>query len=642
MIEWNKQVKKIIEVAHTEAKEMGNNYVGSEHVLLSIMKDTKTSLHKILAKQGIYYFQLKEDLMVLFGLRDSEIEEVRLTAVVDDILNRCEEKCLQQSKKEVDEKILSRTLLETSNCVANEILHRYHADISSLLEDGVKSGIYQLDQIKELRYLNTCGRNTDIVGRETELELMMLILSRKEKANPLLVGDAGVGKTAMVERLAYMIENKEVNEDLQNIKLYELHLNTLVAGTKYRGDFEEKLQKIINLCEEHSEVVLFIDEIHQMIGAGKSEGSIDVSSVLKPYLARDTIRLIGATTFEEYENYMEKDRALGRRFQIVKLEEPTKQMTYEMLKLKRKEFESYHHVEFGEEYLYDMINLCEKYLPEKKFPDKAIDLLDLACAETKRKNRVSVTQDEIYKVAQDITGIPLTNQQRIGDCLTSIHKKIIGHEYVLHQLYEQLHQIEEHEICEKPKAVWLFVGNEGVGKTYFLKMLNKEYFKQKDMHVFDFKRIETNFERNLERIHRNPTGLIVFKNIENISDTHTFFYQMMEEGKIDYKNKSYDIRHCILVICVKETFSNRINFNKEKVCNQYLDKEIMKYVDETFYFRELSEKDKICIIRKLLKDEDEMIDETSIIEAIQSTSSLRFATNKLKIKKCKNLYSNSL
>lgn len=499
MTAWNKQVKKIMEVAHDEAKEMGNNYVGSEHILLSIMKDTKTSLHKILASQGIYYFQLKEDLMVLFGLRDSEIEEIRLTSVVEDILERCVDNCLAQNKKEIDEKMLSQALLETENCVANEILHRYHADITLVMEDGIKTGIYQLDQIKELRYLNTCGRNTNIVGREEEINLMMLILSRKEKANPLLIGDAGVGKTAIVERLAYMIENKEVYEDLQNIKIYELHLNTLVAGTKYRGDFEEKLQKIINLCEEHTEVVLFIDEIHQMIGAGKSEGSIDVSSVLKPYLARGKIRLIGATTFEEYETYIEKDRALGRRFQLVKLEEPTIQMTFEMLKMKRKEFETYHHVEFGEEYLMDMINICEKYLPEKKFPDKAIDMLDLTCVETRRKKMKHVTKDEIDKIAQDITGIPFTNKNRIQDCLTKINEKFIGQKQVIHLLELQLQQLEENEIRDKVKAVWLFVGNEGVGKTTFLQMLNKEYFRHKEMILFDFHRIESTLKKIWKR-----------------------------------------------------------------------------------------------------------------------------------------------
>ena len=222
---FHKQVSLIMKDATNEAKDMGNNYVGSEHVLLALLKDTTTNFAKILAKQGIYYYQLKEDLMVLFGLREKSIKEIQVTQVVDDILERSHKMMQEQKQDAISADMLSLALLKTDSCVANEILLRYDVDLKALQQELGDKETSELDKIAELRNLNTCKNNRDIVGRDQELELMISILSRKEKANPLLIGEPGVGKTALVEKLAGMIAQKQISEELQNAVIYELHLN---------------------------------------------------------------------------------------------------------------------------------------------------------------------------------------------------------------------------------------------------------------------------------------------------------------------------------------------------------------------------------------------------------------------------------
>ncbi len=411
-LHFDKQAADIMKDAQLQAKEMGNNYIGSEHLLLAIIQDTTTAFSKLLAKQCVFYFQLKEDLMILFGLQDKEVENIQITQVVEDIVQRSILFAKQRKQKLVDADALSIALLQTPSCVAIEILRRYDINTAEILRDLDHGSFCELDDVKELRNLNKAQNNRDIVGREHELDLMISVLSRKDKANPLLIGEPGVGKTALVEKLASMMEEKQVPKDLEDAVIYELHLNTLVAGTKYRGDFEEKLQNLINLLQKYPNVILFVDEIHQMIGAGKSEGSIDVSSVLKPYLARGVIRCIGATTVEEYEKYMEQDRALERRFQVIMIKEPDRDRTIAMLEAKRAEYESYHHVHIQPDSIAKIVDYSAYFMPQRKFPDKAIDVLDLACVAAKREHREAVDDILIKRVIELMTDIPL---QSLGE-----------------------------------------------------------------------------------------------------------------------------------------------------------------------------------------------------------------------------------
>ena len=503
----NTQVSAILDTAREEAREMGNNYVGSEHLLLAILKDTATPLSRLLCAQGVYYFQLKEDLMVLFGLKDQDVEELQITQVVDDILERGMSLSSRKQNTMMDVDSLTLALLQTNSCVATEILHRYDVDEEVLLLQMEHGSMSELDKISELRNLNMCGANQDIVGRDAELNFMISVLSRKDKANPLLIGEPGVGKTALVEKLAGMIQQNLV-PSLKDACIYELHLNSLVAGTKYRGDFEEKLQNIIRLLEKYPNVILFIDEIHLMIGAGKSEGSIDVSSVLKPYLARGVIKCIGATTIEEYEMYIEKDRALERRFQIITIREPDVEDTIKMLKAKKKEYEDFHAVKIQEEVLEQIVKYCAYYMPQRKFPDKAIDVLDLACVGAKRQSERSVSEDMVRDVIEKLTDIPLASRNRLQELKKHLETTMVAQKEVIRKLMGQLEWIEQGIISERPLGVWLFLGNQGVGKKTLIHQFNRLYFNQEDMVELDMAALDRNLDHNLSKLRRNPYTIV--------------------------------------------------------------------------------------------------------------------------------------
>ena len=340
---YDEQVERVLKHAKNVAVAMGNNYVGSEHVLLGILSEEESELKSYLANHCVEYEQLYTDCKVLFGLQDHNEHEIGNTQVVDEILSEAYKLAREQGEAKINLHTLSCALLETPRCVAIELLIRYEIDLEELLNT-----LNQSDELKNmvaLLNINKANKNPHVVSRDAEIELILNILCRKEKANPLLIGEAGVGKSAIVEKIAGMIEENQVPPLLKGYTIYELNLNSLVAGTKYRGDFEEKLENIIKGVEKNPKTILFIDEIHQIIDAGKAEGSIDVSSVLKPYLARGGIKCIGATTIHEYERFIEKDRALARRFQTVMIEEPKLEKCIAMVEAKLHEYEQFHHVQ---------------------------------------------------------------------------------------------------------------------------------------------------------------------------------------------------------------------------------------------------------------------------------------------------------
>lgn len=634
----NKQVSAIMEGAQLEAKDMGNNYIGSEHLLLAILKDTSTPLSKLLSAQGMYYFQLKEDLMVLFGLKDQNVEEIQITQVVDDILERGMAIANKKKGKAMDVEALTLALLQTSSCVATEILHRYDIDEDVLLMQMNSGTMSELDKLAELRNLNICGSNLDIVGRDDELNFMISILSRKDKANPLLIGEPGVGKTALVEKLAGLIQQKKI-PSLMDACIYELHLNSLVAGTKYRGDFEEKLQNIIKLLEKYPNVILFIDEIHQMIGAGKSEGSIDVSSVLKPYLARGLIKCIGATTVEEYEKYIEKDRALERRFQVIMIKEPGKEETVKMLKAKIPEYEDFHQVKIDEDVVGKIVDYCDYFMPGRKFPDKAIDVLDLACVGAKRTNMKVVEEDIIKDVIEKLTDIPIASKNRLHELKVQLESSMVGQKDVIRKLLGQLEWIEQGVISERPLGVWLFLGNQGVGKKTMIHEFNRLYFNQEDMVEFDLASFDKNLEHNLAKLRRNPYTIV---NVTNLHMANEAVLQMLkqsiEKGYIESPLYKIDLRHSIMIMngnfpCVS---NSSIRFQEENSpvtqVRKMLGESFLSVFDEIFIFHDLNRQDKVHIVKNMLKKWNKTMEETAILEAIETTATLEEATKKLKKK----------
>lgn len=627
-----------MEGAEQEAKDMGNNYIGSEHLLLAILKDTSTPLSKLLSAQGMYYFQLKEDLMVLFGLKDQNVEEIQITQVVDDILERAMTLARKKQEQVMNVESLTLALLQTSSCVATEILHRYDIDEDVILMQMANGSMSELDKLPELRNMNLCGSNLDIVGRDDELNFMISILSRKDKANPLLIGEPGVGKTALVEKMAGMIQQKKI-PSLQNACIYELHLNSLVAGTKYRGDFEEKLQNIIKLLEKYPNVILFIDEIHQMIGAGKSEGSIDVSSVLKPYLARGMIRCIGATTVEEYEKHIEKDRALERRFQVIMIKEPGKTETVGMLRAKLKEYEDFHQVKIKEEVVEKIVEYCDYYMPGRKFPDKAIDVLDLACVGAKRADMKMVDENIVRDVIEKLTDIPLASKNRLQVLKSQLERIIVGQPDVLRKLMGQLEWIEQGVISDRPLGVWLFLGNQGVGKKTLIQEFNRLYFNQTDTIEINMASLDKTLDHNLAKLRRNPYTIVNVSNLHLANEAMLqFLKQSVEKGYIERNMYKIDLRHSIMIMsgnfpCSSGTalkFQEEINPAHQ--AEQMLGSSFLTIFDEIFLFHDLNQQDKINIVKNMLKKWNMTMEETAILEAVESSKTIEEVTKKLKKK----------
>ena len=634
----NTQVSAILDTAREEAREMGNNYVGSEHLLLAILKDTATPLSRLLCAQGVYYFQLKEDLMVLFGLKDQDVEELQITQVVDDILERGMSLSSRKQHTMMDVDSLTLALLQTNSCVATEILHRYDVDEEVVLLQMEHGSMSELDKISELRNLNMCGANQDIVGRDAELNFMISVLSRKDKANPLLIGEPGVGKTALVEKLAGMIQQNLV-PSLKDACIYELHLNSLVAGTKYRGDFEEKLQNIIRLLEKYPNVILFIDEIHLMIGAGKSEGSIDVSSVLKPYLARGVIKCIGATTIEEYEMYIEKDRALERRFQIITIREPDVEDTIKMLKAKKKEYEDFHNVKIQEKVLEQIVKYCAYYMPQRKFPDKAIDVLDLACVGAKRQSERSVSEDMVRDVIEKLTDIPLASRNRLQELKKHLETTMVAQKEVIRKLMGQLEWIEQGIISERPLGVWLFLGNQGVGKKTLIHQFNRLYFNQEDMVELDMAVLEHNLDHNLSKLRRNPYTIVNVTNLHMANEAMLqFLKQGIERGYLERDIQKIDLRHSIMIMSGDFPCSSVSALKFQETSDPLLQVKrslgasFTALFDEVFVFHDLEQKDKVTVMKNILKKWKKTMEETAILEAIESSSTLDEAAKKLKKK----------
>lgn len=627
------QVKALMKDAEKEAKEMGNSYIGSEHVLLAIMHNSTTSLAKELQKKGLYYDKLKQDLQVLFGVAKPYVDDVKQTQVVDEILEKSMQLANNRNESKVDVETLIEALLHTEDCVATEMLHRYDIDEEALLQQVQQLGFRVLDNCQELRNMNESGKDIQVIGREKELQMMSAVLARKEKANPLLVGEAGVGKSALVEKLAYMLEHEQL-PSLQGCKIYELNLNALVAGTRYRGDFEEKLQNLMELLEQFPNVILFIDEIHQMIGAGKSEGSIDVASVLKPYLARSAIRCIGATTLDEYERYIEKDRALERRFHVIELKEPTTEETLAMLQGKQQVYEHFHDVQIEEESFQTLLCNCVRYMSNRKFPDKAFDVLDLACVEAKNQHNV-VTSAIISQVVEAMTGIPMKDEKQLQEMKEKLSTCLIFQEKIVDKLIRQLYWIKQGITSQRPLGVWLFYGKEGSGKMSLIKEFHTNYFPGKKMIEVDLLLGNEQLEHVIFLLRRTPNTTVCIRNVQKAKASQLLFWQQaIEKGELHYGTTKADLRHSIVIFHADDSEAGVTNkyFQVSKAMSLQLPKDFLEVFDEIFSFRNLNIDEKVCIASKLLNNWKVRLEDEKVKEIVEATTTM--SELKLQLKNC--------
>lgn len=418
------------------------------------------------------------------------------------------------------------------------------------------------------------GKKDPLVGREDLIQKMIQTLGRRTKNNPLLIGDSGVGKTAIAEGLAEKIVQGDVPEFLKGKFIYSVDLGSLLAGAKYRGDFEGRLKSVLKETKERGDIILFIDEIHTLVGAGStSGGSMDASNLLKPALTKGDITVIGATTFQEYRQHFEKDKALTRRFQRLDVTEPSAEDTFEILKGIRKKYEQFHQVKYSDEVLKACIDLSNKYISQSKLPDKAIDLMDEVGSYVKlNKKETEVTKQDVLFIVSKLSGVPAQEMdQNDLKSLKDLDKKlkavVFGQDEAIDLLVRSIKFARSGlENKEKPWGAFLFAGPTGVGKTEVCKQLSRIlgiHFQRFDMSEYMEKHAVSRlvgappgyvgYEQGgqlTEVIHKHPYSLILLDEIEKAhSDIYNILLQIMDGGRLtDGNGRTVDFKNCLLVM----------------------------------------------------------------------------------------------
>ena len=534
--QFTEEARKVLVMAKVEMTELKHPYVGSEHLLLAILKN-KNNVSKKLKQYNLDYDKFRNKIIETVGIGSKESEWFLYTPLLKRVMENAMMDC-KENNSDVTIEALFSNLLEEGEGVAIRILLSLDIDLDKLYNEFS----YKIFKKKKNKKLLLDELGTDltskassldpVVGRDKEIKRMIEILSRRTKNNPLLIGEAGVGKTAIVEELSRMISNGEVPVSLKNKRIINLDMATLVAGTKYRGEFEDRVKKVLKEVEEDDDIILFIDEIHTLVGAGGAEGAIDASNIFKPALARNKLRCIGATTTLEYKKFIETDKALERRFQMVNVEVPNKEVVKTILTKLKPIYENYHHVIINDTIIDKIIELSEKYVYDRNEPDKSIDILDEVCAKAslkeskelteynrlnkqlqnliKNKNeavsnsdfkkasnykknefelmdkinslelvlcdkkRNEVTIDDIAYVVNSKTKIPIyeilsENELIIKNMKEQISNKIIGQEQAVSEVINIAKKIKLGFKDEKCYSL-LFVGPSGVGKTELAKV----------------------------------------------------------------------------------------------------------------------------------------------------------------------------
>ncbi|MDE2813252.1 MAG: ATP-dependent Clp protease ATP-binding subunit, partial [Gemmatimonadota bacterium] len=391
---FTENVKQVMKLAREESARLGHNYIGTEHLLLGIIKDGKGKAVAVLTNLGLSLETVKqsvEDYVTTSG-GTMTIGEVPYTPRAKQILEVAANEAKEMKTQFIDVEHLLLALLKDKEGVAAQILAAFGVDYKTAMEEtlavleGKTTGRKEKGKKSKTPFLDHFGRDLTqlareskldpVIGRQKEIERVTQVLSRRKKNNPILIGDPGVGKTAIVEGLAQRIIEKRVPQILLDKRLVTLDMGGVVAGTKYRGQFEERIKAVMNELQQNSEVIIFIDELHTIVGAGSAEGTLDASNMFKPALARGELQCIGATTLDEYRKHIEKDGALERRFQSIMVDPPSVEDTIEIVKGLRSSYESHHHVEFADDVVAYAVRQADRYISDRYLPDKAIDVID--------------------------------------------------------------------------------------------------------------------------------------------------------------------------------------------------------------------------------------------------------------------------
>lgn len=571
-------VSNYLKLAEREMLKLNHPYVGSEHLILALLKNK--DILDICEQYDLTYDLFKNELINIIGTSNVKTTTILHTPLLKSIINDAKSDAKENNNGIVTPNHLFISILESGDGIGVRILISLGIDLESIYKELKKSFNPILNSIRKYGY-DLSSNETVLVGRENELDQIVEILLRKNKNNPLLVGEAGVGKTAIVEALANKINNGKY-EKFKSYKIFNLDMSLLLAGSKYRGDFEERLNSVIKEVLDSGNIILFIDEIHTIMNAGGSEGAIDAANILKPYLCKGDLKIIGATTNYEYEKYISKDKALVRRFDVVNISEPDINMTKDIIYNLKDKFKKYHNISISKNNLDMILDYSTKFITDKKNPDKTIDVLDSVCSLVKNNGKKSISKNDIENVISRKINRKLTFNREL--IISNINNKIYGQEDAISTILNILYENSGF------KSV-LLLGGIGVGKSISIKEISKELGMNLilvDMSeyssYYSFNNIYNGENSLYSKLKNN--SVILFDNIEkcNINVINTLM-KIIDERKI--KDKLLD--NSIVFLSATNKIKYSIGFNKCIDSMYYDKKEVLDNVDYIVKYREVTE-----------------------------------------------------
>jgi len=653
------RARRVVVLAQEEARMLNHNYIGTEHILLGLIHEGEGVAAKGLESLGISLEDVRSQVEEIIGQgQQAPSGHIPFTPRAKKVLELSLREALQLGHNYIGTEHILLGLIREGEGVAAQVLVKLGADLSRVRQqviqllsgyqgkeavaaggpaEGQPSTSLVLDQFgRNLTQAAREGKLDPVIGREKEIERVMQVLSRRTKNNPVLIGEPGVGKTAVVEGLAQAIVKGDIPETLKDKQLYSLDLGALVAGSRYRGDFEERLKKVLKEIRTRGDIILFIDEIHTLVGAGAAEGAIDAASILKPMLARGELQTIGATTLDEYRKHLEKDAALERRFQPIQVSEPTVAHTIEILKGLRDRYESHHKVSISDGALVSAATLADRYVSDRHLPDKAIDLIDeagsrlrirrmtvppeirefddkIAAARKEKESAIDgqdfekaaslrdkekslitekaereknwkagdldvvaeVDEELIAEVLSTATGIPvfkLTEAEtaRLLRMEDELHKRVIGQEQAIKALSQAIRRTRAGlKDPKRPGGSFIFAGPSGVGKTELSRTLAQFLFGdadaliQLDMSEYSEKHTASRLfgappgyvgydegGQLTEKVRRRPFSVVLFDEVEKAHpDIFNSLLQVLEDGRLtDSQGRVVDFKNTIIIM----------------------------------------------------------------------------------------------
>lgn len=724
---YTKQAKEVLAAAKRYAKELKHPYIGTEHLLLGLKSVFSGVASQVLEMNGLKeeeVLKVVSELVSVIGEakgEESAKESPRLLYILEESRNEAE----KLHAPEIGTEHLLLAIIRDTECVAARILTTLNLNLQKILQDiliaiGENQKKYMeksegnngniLEQYcQDLTELARNGKMDPVVGREQEMQRLMQILSRRTKNNPCLVGEPGVGKTAIIEGVAKRIARRAVPEKMRDKKILSLDLAALIAGSKYRGEFEERMKRLVSEVKADGNIILFLDEIHTVVGAGGAEGAMDASNILKPSLARGELQLIGATTIGEYRKYIEKDAALERRFQPVMVEEPSKEESVKILTGLKEKYEQHHMVSINQEAIEAAVNLSDRYISDRFLPDKAIDVLDEACSKValkgfkvpdtlemleetlktsekeleqaikeqdmerasllvkqreenkkkleqaekrfqRQKSRyISLNEEEIEQVVSEWTKIPVqklaqSESDRLKKLEQILHKRVIGQNDAVTAVAKAVKRGRVGlKDPSRPVGSFLFLGPTGVGKTELSKALAEALFgNEESMIRIDMSEYMEKYSVSKligsppgyigheeggqlsEKVRRHPYSVVLFDEIEKAHpDVFNILLQVLDDGHItDSQGRKIDFRNTVIIMTsnagaqsivdAKKLGFNTIKDEKEdykrmqsnvmEEVRRVFKPEFLNRIDEIIVFHALTDKDLQQIVGLLCKD----------------------------------------